>query len=202
MTEPPGLRVVQCNLAVPTKTAVEGARCYLVNLNPGNGSERILVLIRSRSGRWIEKWENIRRLHNFRAKTVPAGHPLYGHLRDRGGIDRGEYAEPDAGKLQAARDYWTKDEAAATRLVEPFAASGISFAWEPADPEPEAPAFAMAGFEVSFTVPVGHIAAVRLMDMIGGRESLRGAAVCACHPLPHPAARDYRRRTRHRNRRR
>jgi hypothetical protein len=29
-----------------------------------------------------------------------------------------------------------------------------------------------------------------------------GRPPCSCHPLPHPAARDYRRRTKHRNRRR
>jgi hypothetical protein len=29
-----------------------------------------------------------------------------------------------------------------------------------------------------------------------------GYATCSCHPGPHPAARDYRRRTKHRNRRR
>jgi len=35
--------------------------------------------VRSRGGRWIEKWESIRLLKNFRVKTLPPGHPQYGN---------------------------------------------------------------------------------------------------------------------------
>lgn len=108
MTGSPDLRVVQCNIAAPTKTAVEGSRCYLANLNPGGGSDRIVVLIRSRSGRWIAKWENIRRLTDFRVKTIPAEHTLYGRLTDRG-MDRGDSAESDVAWLQRALESFTKD---------------------------------------------------------------------------------------------
>jgi hypothetical protein len=86
--------------------------------------------------------------------------------------------------------------------AEPFAASGISFEWGAPDPEPEPAAFEMPRFEASFTAQLEHAALVKLMDdVFGGRESLHGAAACACHQLPFPAARDYRRRTRNRRRR-
>lgn len=70
-------RVVQCNYAEPVSAAAAGARAYLVRPNPGSGDERIVILVRSRGARWIEKWENIRHLENFRAKTLPPEHPLY-----------------------------------------------------------------------------------------------------------------------------
>jgi hypothetical protein len=38
-------------------------------------------LVRSRSGRWIAKWETIRRLKDFRVKTIPVEHPLYSDER-------------------------------------------------------------------------------------------------------------------------
>jgi hypothetical protein len=70
-------RVVQCNYAEPVSVATAGARAYLVRLNPGGGDNRIVILVRSRGGRWIEKWESICRLKDFRCKTLPLEHPLY-----------------------------------------------------------------------------------------------------------------------------
>lgn len=40
------------------------------------------------------------------------------------------------------------------------------------------------------------------MDVQAGRAGYWPVAPCACHPVPFPAGRDYRRRTKHRNRRR
>ena len=96
-------RVVQCNYAEPTSAAATGARAYLVRPNPGSGDERIVILVRSRGGRWIEKWEHIRRLENFRCKTLPAVHDLYGDERiwDHD-------AEAMAARLAAARDRLTE----------------------------------------------------------------------------------------------
>jgi hypothetical protein len=90
--------VVQCNYAGPVSAAAAGARAYLVRPNPGGGDDRIIILVRSRGGRWVEKWENIRRLENFRPKTLPPEHPLYGDLR----IWDHE-AEGMAGRMTAAR---------------------------------------------------------------------------------------------------
>jgi hypothetical protein len=75
--DPLDRHVVQCNYAVPVSTAAAGSRAYLVRPNPGGGDDRIVILSRSRGGRWIEKWEDIRRLENFRCKAIPPEHPMY-----------------------------------------------------------------------------------------------------------------------------
>lgn len=77
----PDRRVIQCNVTHPTKTAVAGARAYVILTNHGSGHDRIEVLVRSRGGRWIEIWQNIRGLDSFRVKTLPPEHPLYGRRR-------------------------------------------------------------------------------------------------------------------------
>lgn len=83
----PGRRVVQCNLNRGQSAAAKGARAYVVLTNPGGGHDRIVVLIRSRGGRWIEKWQDIRTLEDFRVKTLPFGHPLYGSRAGAGVFD-------------------------------------------------------------------------------------------------------------------
>lgn len=75
--EPLDRRVVACNFREATNVARKGARAYLVRPNPGGGDDRVVILVRSRGGRWVEKWEDIRRLENFRCKTLPPEHPLY-----------------------------------------------------------------------------------------------------------------------------
>lgn len=72
---------MQCNYVTSTGPVATGARAYLVQPNPGGGDDRIIVLARSRGGRWIEKWESIKRLGAFRVKTLPPEHPLYGDER-------------------------------------------------------------------------------------------------------------------------
>ncbi len=79
MTNNKDHRVIACNIAEPTSPAAKGALAYVINPNIGWGSERIFLLIRSRGGRWIEKWEDTNRLGNFRSKTIPVEHPLYNH---------------------------------------------------------------------------------------------------------------------------
>lgn len=73
-------RAIACNLTEATSTASRNALAYLQWPNPGWGNERVALLIRSRGGRWIEKWEDMRRLGNFRFKTIPPEHPLYGRI--------------------------------------------------------------------------------------------------------------------------
>jgi hypothetical protein len=77
----PDMRVVKCNYLEPTKIASAGSVAYLSLTNPGGGNDRIVVLVRSRSGRLVRKWESIKRLGNFRAKTIPPEHPRYGDER-------------------------------------------------------------------------------------------------------------------------
>jgi hypothetical protein len=77
----PDRRVIQCNFTEATKIAPAGARAYVVLVNYGNGHDRIVVLVRSHGGRWVEKWENLARLNDFRVKTLPPEHPLYANDR-------------------------------------------------------------------------------------------------------------------------
>lgn len=102
MAEAADRMVVQCNYAEPVSVAAEGARAYLVRPNPGGGDDRIVILARSRGGRWIEKWEDIRRLRDFRVKTLPPEHPLYGDGRIW------DYGAPQmAARLSEARERTT-----------------------------------------------------------------------------------------------
>ena len=71
------LHVIACNYAEGTNIARKGALAYVQLLNPGGGNDRLHLLVRSRGGRWVEKWEAMHRLTNFRLKTIPPEHPLY-----------------------------------------------------------------------------------------------------------------------------
>lgn len=77
--------MIVCNLAVPTATARKGAAAILGPTSGGAiGDGRVLLYIRSRGGRLISKWEPIKRLTNFRVKTLAEGNPLYFLLRGDG----------------------------------------------------------------------------------------------------------------------
>jgi hypothetical protein len=101
----PDRRAVQCNLRQATKVFPAGARAYVVTNNPGWGHERIAILGRSHSGRWVEKWEPISRLRDFRVKTLPAEHPLYDHRR----IWTHGDVELLCERLAEAARYWISD---------------------------------------------------------------------------------------------
>ena len=73
-------RVIACNHSGRPSIRA-GALCYLMLTKPGNGHDRIKILARSRSGRWIAKWEDMKRLSCFRFKTLPPEHPLYADER-------------------------------------------------------------------------------------------------------------------------
>ena len=70
-------RVIACNYRSPAKVARTGALCYVLDPNYGMGCERVRLLLRSRGGRWIDKWEDTRRLTHFRGKTLPPEHGRY-----------------------------------------------------------------------------------------------------------------------------
>jgi hypothetical protein len=74
-------RVVACNYTTATSIAAKGALCYLCGVDDSSPAERLEVLVRSRGGRWVRKWEDARRLGNFRVKTLPPAHPLYNDER-------------------------------------------------------------------------------------------------------------------------
>lgn len=77
MSDPVDRRVAQCNYAEGTSIARPGARAYVARGLAGNGYERIPILVRSRGGRWVRKWERSDRLIDFRVKTLPPEHPMY-----------------------------------------------------------------------------------------------------------------------------
>lgn len=73
-------KAIRCNYAEGTNIASTGATAYVLHMNYGNANDRLHVLVRSRGGRWVEKWESTKRLTNFRVTTIPPGHPLYGRV--------------------------------------------------------------------------------------------------------------------------
>jgi hypothetical protein len=68
-------RVIACNYAVGISSCAKGARAYVIMI-PGDGAH-VEILARSRSGRWIQKWEHRKRLVHFRFVTLPPTHPRY-----------------------------------------------------------------------------------------------------------------------------
>ena len=97
------LRVVQCNYARATKVALAGARAYVVLTNPGDGHERVCVLVFSRGKRWVRKWENIRNLRDFRVKTMPPEHPQHPYAAglSRAGWPSRHLHPPDEAAVEA-----------------------------------------------------------------------------------------------------
>lgn len=75
--------VPTCNVAVGTSAIPEGAKAYLIQ----NGWDRMQVLVRSRSGRWIRKWVAAKHLTNWRYKTVVPESSEYRHLEFYKGWD-------------------------------------------------------------------------------------------------------------------
>lgn len=76
----PDKRVIVCNYAEGISSVSKGSLCYVIDPGRGMGSERICIYARARDGRIIEKWEAIKRLENFRVKTLPPESPLYARM--------------------------------------------------------------------------------------------------------------------------
>lgn len=56
----PAPRAIACNVREAGKVTTAGALAYVRNPNFDNASERVEVLVRSRGGRWIQRWEDTR----------------------------------------------------------------------------------------------------------------------------------------------
>lgn len=67
------MRVIQCNYRVATSVCSKGARAYLSTVS---GGDRVHVIARSRSGRWVRRWQKRENLCNFRLKTLVADDPI------------------------------------------------------------------------------------------------------------------------------
>jgi hypothetical protein len=99
----PDKKAIACNYVEGISECAQGALCYIRRPNGGNAGERIEILARSRSGRWIIKWESTHRLGNFRLKTIPAEHPRYNDERFALCAYVAEYAREDAAAWWNAR---------------------------------------------------------------------------------------------------
>jgi hypothetical protein len=87
-------RAIACNLEKAESSAVRGALAYIVTL----AHERARVLVRSRGGRWIEKWVAIKNLGNFRLRTIPKESPIHDRLPDYSGSSLEVLASHGAGQ--------------------------------------------------------------------------------------------------------
>jgi hypothetical protein len=72
-------RVIACNYKVGNPAVSGGSKAY-VEMVAGDGLS-LCVLVRSRGGRWVRRWERIKKMENFRFKTLPPEHPKYNDLR-------------------------------------------------------------------------------------------------------------------------
>jgi hypothetical protein len=75
------LQAIACNYVEGASACAQHALCYVSQFKQLRHSGRVQILARSRSGRWIRKWEDIRRLKNFRLETLAPEHPRYWDLR-------------------------------------------------------------------------------------------------------------------------
>jgi len=89
--------VIACNYLENTSICRRKALAY-VSVATGGETERVCVLARSRSGRWVCRWESIHLLGNFRLKTLPPEHPR--HADERVGL----HLEVGVGWLQGNSD--------------------------------------------------------------------------------------------------
>jgi len=76
--DPSDRRVLACNCREGSSSITAGAKCYVLATSPYlDSGQRIKILARSRSGRWIEKIENLKKLEHFRWVTIPKDNPRY-----------------------------------------------------------------------------------------------------------------------------
>jgi hypothetical protein len=75
-------KVTVGNLIEDTKYATKGTRVVVGLSNPGWGNERFVVFLKTRTGRWIRKWERADRMVNFRNVTISSAHPFWDKVFD------------------------------------------------------------------------------------------------------------------------
>ena len=72
-------RFIVCNYAEASSHCSKGSLCYVTGFRLD--SRRVQLLARSRSSRWICKWDKVTAVTNFRLKTLPTEHPLHSDMR-------------------------------------------------------------------------------------------------------------------------
>lgn len=66
------LRAVACNVVDSSGSIWRGSLAYVMQLS----GDRVRLLVRCRSGRWIQKWQKISDAANFRFKAISPSSPL------------------------------------------------------------------------------------------------------------------------------
>ena len=93
---------VACNYAAGTKIARDGARCYLL-WRTGGDNRRCQVLVKSRGGRWVTKWEPIVMLDHFRLVRVPEARVEFARLSECYAADHAIGVVADLADIVACR---------------------------------------------------------------------------------------------------
>ena len=93
---------VACNYAAGTKIARDGARCYLL-WRTGGDNRRCQVLVKSRGGRWVTKWEPIVMLDHFRIVRVPEVRAEFARLSECYAADHAIGVVADLADIVACR---------------------------------------------------------------------------------------------------
>ena len=101
----PDRYAVCCNYAVGTNVAREGAQAWLSPFTRGDPSH-VRLIVRSRSGRWVCKWERLTRLKNFRAKTIVDGCAPGAHGDQPTMFETKESAQEEAAWWAKAHEWW------------------------------------------------------------------------------------------------
>lgn len=98
------IKAVACNYRYSTKICPQAAKAFVLGTNPGNGSDHILIVARSRGGRWVEKYEDSRYLEHFRIVTLVECRAPYSVVKARGYIRDAEAwcAAMNAGQFYGA----------------------------------------------------------------------------------------------------
>lgn len=76
------IKAVACNYRYSTRICPQSAKAFVLNTNPGNGSDHIRIVARSRGGRWVVKYEDSRYLENFRIVTLVACRAPYSVVKE------------------------------------------------------------------------------------------------------------------------
>jgi hypothetical protein len=66
-----------------TNACWQGSTAWILALTPAHNGERVKVLVRSRSGRYVEIWCHRNRLGAFEIAEVGSDHPLYPVLKEK-----------------------------------------------------------------------------------------------------------------------
>jgi len=96
------ITAIACNYAAGTSIARTGARCYLL-WRTGGDNRRAQVLVKSRGGRWVVKWEPIVMLDHFRIVRVPEARVEFARLSECYAADHTIGTVRDLGDIVACR---------------------------------------------------------------------------------------------------